>query len=47
MEIWDVDKVLSYLATGQSVAELTDMELSRKTATLTFTLTLSRFIYGM
>ena len=43
LEIWDVDKVLSYIEAGPSAAELTELELSRKTASLTFMLTLSRF----
>jgi hypothetical protein len=46
-EIWDMDKVLSYLEAGPSAADLTDMELSRKTASLSFTLTLSRFAHLM
>ena len=41
--VWDVDKVLTHLEAGPNTADLSDMELSVKTATLTFILTLSRF----
>ena len=42
-DIWDVDRVLQYLESMPPVSELLDMDLSIKTATLTFILTLSRF----
>ena len=44
-EIWDVDKVLSYLANGPSLARLSNMEVAQRTVTLTFILTLSRSGY--
>ena len=41
--MWDVDRVLAHLEAGPSLADLSDMDLSVQTATLTFILTLSRF----
>ena len=35
-KVWDVDKVLAHLEAGPSLADLSDMDLSVKTATLTF-----------
>ena len=40
---WDVNQVLQHIETRPSLADLSDMELSIKTATLTFIFTLSRF----
>lgn len=44
-DIWDVDKVLSWLETLHPAAALSRMDLAIKTATLTFILTLSRFCH--
>ena len=40
---WDVNQVLQHIKTGPILADLSDMELSIKTGTLTFIFTLSRF----
>ena len=40
---WDVNRVLEYLETGPSLTDLSDMDLSVKTATINFILTLSGF----
>ena len=40
---WDVNQVLKHLETGPSSADLSDRDLSIKTAAFTFILTLSRF----
>ena len=40
---WDVNQVLEHLETSPSLSSLLDMDLSIKTATITFILTLSRF----
>ena len=42
-DCWDVNQVLEYLETGPSLTDLLEMDLSVKTAKITFILTLSRF----
>ena len=42
-DIWDVDRVLEHLEKSHPPESLSDMELARKTATLTFILSLSRW----
>ena len=43
-DIWDVDTVLGYLEGMPPASELSLMDLSIKTASLAFIMTLSRFI---
>ena len=42
-DYWDVYQVLEYFETSPDLSSLSDMDLSIKTATITFILTLSRF----
>lgn len=44
-DIWEVDTVLKYLESLHPAASLSDFDLSVKTVTLAFILSLSRFCY--